>query len=111
LVCFVVFQWYVNSSVDITLYSGYNAVDVYRQWIESGHIVNWILPWKANTLSVSPFNHSCIAVAALEYDCNFDINLIITRMLACYFLLSSISDSFSMLHLCYKHDVCLSVCL
>jgi len=77
----------VNSSVDITLYSGYSPVDVYRQWIESGHIVNWILPWKANTLSVSPFNHSCIAVRAEEYDCNYDISLIITRMLTCYFVL------------------------
>jgi len=74
------FQWSVNSSVDITLYSGYSAVDVYRQWRESGHIVNWILPWKANTLSVSPFNHSCVAVVASDSDCSYDINLIITRM-------------------------------
>lgn len=69
----------MNSSVDVTLYGGYSDADVYRQWRESGHIVNWILPWKANTLSVSPFNHSCIAVRASEYDCSYDISLIITR--------------------------------
>ena len=83
-------QWSVNSSVDITLYSGYSPEDVYRQWMESGHIVNWILPWKANSLSVSPFNHSCIAVKASEYDCNYDISLVITRMLCpvcCIFIL------------------------
>jgi len=55
-------------------------VDVYRQWRESGHIVNWILPWKANTLSVSPFNHSCIAVRASELGCSYDISLIVTGM-------------------------------
>jgi len=70
----------VNSSVDVTLYSGYGAVDVYRQWRESGHIVGWILPWKANSLSVSPFNHSCIAVRASEPNCTYDISLIITRL-------------------------------
>jgi len=73
-------QWWVNSSVDITLYSGYSAADVYRQWRESGHIVNWILPWKTNTLSVSPFNHSCIAIRASELDCSYDISLIVARM-------------------------------
>jgi len=78
----VCFQWSVNSSDDVTLYSGYSAADVYRQWLESGHIVNWILPWKANTLSISPFNHSCIAVRASEYNCQFDISLIVTCMFA-----------------------------
>jgi len=81
------FQWSVNSSVDVTLYSGYSATDVYRQWYESGHIVNWILPWKANTVSVSPFNHSCIAVRASEVDCIYDISLIVTRMFAFRLLL------------------------
>jgi len=52
---------------------------VYRQWLEANHIVNWILLWKANSLSVSPFNHSCVAVSVSEYDCSYEIQLVITR--------------------------------